>query len=159
MRTLLVIAAFTTASIAEAQKAPIPAADPKLTLDRCIAKSAVSALDRCIGVTSGPCQNGEGAETTIGQVACLNVERTLWEQHLTAVNADLLEELSKPSSAKLVTAQRAWLAWRDAKCAFDATVYEGGTLAKVVQAHCLMRETGLRAVALIQRQMGAIPED
>jgi uncharacterized protein YecT (DUF1311 family) len=159
MRALLLIAALTAAPVAMAQRAPAAPEDPKQTLDRCIAKTAISALERCVGATSTPCQNTEGGETTLGQVACLNVERALWEQHLAAVTTDLLGDLSKPSAAKLATAQKAWAAWRDAKCAFDATVYEGGSLARVVMAHCLMRETGMRTVTLMQRQMGAIPED
>ena len=38
--------------------------------------------------------------------------------------------------------QRAWIAWRDATCAFEAGEYAGGTLAGTVATGCMMQRTG-----------------
>jgi uncharacterized protein YecT (DUF1311 family) len=45
----------------------------------------------------------------------------------------------------LVTAQRAWVAFRDAECAFVSSPTTGGSINAMVEANCLDRVTSARA--------------
>lgn len=51
---------------------------------------------------------------------------------------------------ELLEAQRAWLPFRDAACAAEAAVFEGGTLAPFLRATCLTRLTERRTKDLSQ---------
>jgi len=44
---------------------------------------------------------------------------------------------SIPKSPKLVAAERAWLAYRDAECSYQANQYTGGSLELVTKLYCL----------------------
>ncbi|ALN71512.1 lysozyme inhibitor LprI family protein [Aureimonas sp. AU20] len=46
--------------------------------------------------------------------------------------------------ARLVSAQRAWIAFRDAECDFVASATEGGSVQSMVHADCLRTETEQR---------------
>jgi len=51
-----------------------------------------------------------------------------------------------PDSAKtLVAAQRAWIAFRDAECAFTASGVKGGSVYPTIYANCLAELTQRRA--------------
>ncbi|HEX2944174.1 MAG TPA: lysozyme inhibitor LprI family protein [Rhodopila sp.] len=58
---------------------------------------------------------------------------------LNATYAQIMGRLKKHPSVKqsLVTAQRAWLNFRDAECAFSASATEGGSIHNMVVANCL----------------------
>ena len=50
--------------------------------------------------------------------------------------------------ARLVTAQRAWIAFRDAECAFQSSGEDGGSVAPMVIADCSATLTGTRTEQL-----------
>jgi len=50
----------------------------------------------------------------------------------------------KSRSAKLKTAQKAWLTYRDATCEFEASEAEGGSMEPALRAACLARLTEQR---------------
>ena len=54
----------------------------------------------------------------------------------------------KPQQKLLLSAQRSWLAFRDASCAFEASGYLGGTLAKVENLQCMTKTTESRNAQL-----------
>jgi uncharacterized protein YecT (DUF1311 family) len=49
----------------------------------------------------------------------------------------LQAKVSKPGKDKLQKAQRAWIAWRDAQCAFDSSGSSDGSVHGMVLASCL----------------------
>jgi uncharacterized protein YecT (DUF1311 family) len=49
----------------------------------------------------------------------------------------------------LRAAQRAWIAYRDAACAVEAAVWEGGSMAPLIHATCLTRLTRARTDDLV----------
>ena len=59
-----------------------------------------------------------------------------------------VKEGSPEHREKLRTAQRAWLAYRDAECAWESGRYEGGTLAPVTYGQCLVDLTRARVEAI-----------
>lgn len=48
----------------------------------------------------------------------------------------------------LRTAQRAWIRFRDAECAYQASAFEGGSMQPMVRSSCLARLTDARAAEL-----------
>ena len=53
---------------------------------------------------------------------------------------------------ELVASQRAWIAYRDAECAYQAKAFEGGSMAPMVEASCLADLTNQRLKQLIKGQ-------
>ena len=52
-------------------------------------------------------------------------------------------------SEALIAAQRAWIAFRDAECAFRAAQFEGGSIAPLIRSTCLAELTQQRTNMLI----------
>ena len=95
-----------------------------------------------------PCQeNTEGGQSTVGMAACFRREAFIWDDLLNENYKGLREDLEPQQTAKLREMQRAWIASRDATCAFyDAKIQ--GTMAIPMAAACLARETARRALLL-----------
>ncbi|TCW84931.1 hypothetical protein C5O80_06715 [Burkholderia sp. SRS-46] len=55
---------------------------------------------------------------------------------------------NRPLSDKLVSAQRAWVAYRDAECGFSSTGAEGGSVYPMVVSMCLDDLTKARTESL-----------
>jgi len=65
---------------------------------------------------------------------------------------------SGPSySQALVTAQRAWIAFRDANCLSVGYEYRGGSAERLSRATCLVQMTEARTRELRQIEQGAAP--
>ena len=65
------------------------------------------------------------------------------------VDAELNESgTTSEAEADLRTAQRAWIAFRDAECDRQFSFYAGGTIRTVVYAQCQLSMTAERALAL-----------
>jgi uncharacterized protein YecT (DUF1311 family) len=102
----------------------------------------------CIGRVEKPCLDEPGAETTGGAVACATREQVVWNERA-QLSMKAIRDKLEPARLKLFnTADEAWSKHRDASCAYEASIYEGGSLARLVRADCLLRETALRAISL-----------
>jgi uncharacterized protein YecT (DUF1311 family) len=67
------------------------------------------------------------------------------------LNARYQELVGSMPSAQLEllrTAQRAWIRFRDAECAYQASAFEGGSMQPMVRSSCLARLTEARAEEL-----------
>ncbi len=95
-----------------------------------------------------PCQeHTDGGQSTFGMAACFRLEAFIWDDLLNANYKSLRDDLDPQQLAKLRDMQRAWIASRDATCAFyDAKIQ--GTIAIPMGAACLARETARRALLL-----------
>jgi uncharacterized protein YecT (DUF1311 family) len=62
--------------------------------------------------------------------------------------ADLQSSLEPDVFDSLKSAQRAWLKYRDAKCAFVDALWQGGTIRQVMSSSCMMDATATRAIEL-----------
>ncbi|WP_323939547.1 lysozyme inhibitor LprI family protein [Aeromonas caviae] len=63
---------------------------------------------------------------------------------LNAAYKKWIASLEKAQLERLRTAQRAWIAFRDAQCRYEAGVYEGGSMAPMVHSSCLTQLTEAR---------------
>ncbi len=134
-----------------------PAADPGdvAAVTACV----TSATDRtqlaaCTTVVSGPCLDQPGGDTTLGASACQMRSASAWQGALDGAYQSLLTSQSPGQIRALRVSQGAWIKWREAGCAYEASAWEGGSLAKIVMADCLAETTATRAVSLIERQRG-----
>ncbi|PCF96543.1 lysozyme inhibitor LprI family protein [Vreelandella nigrificans] len=61
---------------------------------------------------------------------------------------ELISKLSQSSSDQLRAAQRAWIAFRDAECAYESSAVEGGSAQPMVRNGCLTALTKQRTERL-----------
>ncbi|MDO5706627.1 MAG: lysozyme inhibitor LprI family protein [Paracoccus sp. (in: a-proteobacteria)] len=126
-------------------------------LTACLAEHTGDDRLSCIGKASDPCMDS----STVGMVGCLAQETDQWDGLLNAAyqvltadaeNADKELEgtgLTVPLSAPaLQQMQRAWIAFRDAACDYEAATWQGGTGAGPAAQHCLMDLTARQALRL-----------
>jgi uncharacterized protein YecT (DUF1311 family) len=111
----------------------------------------VASPRACIGVAEKQClKQLEGTETTTGEVLCADSEREIWTQRLAASVAQMRAAMDPNRQPFWAIAEKNWLAARDAECDFEASIYLGGSLARLVRADCLLCETGARAIEINQ---------
>jgi uncharacterized protein YecT (DUF1311 family) len=82
--------------------------------------------------------------------ACYSRAVTAADAELNRVYRDVSAHLDAGRRTKLRDAQRAWLRYRDAHCAFMASESEGGTLETVERLSCLADATRTRTRELRQ---------
>ncbi len=93
------------------------------------------------------CLASPGGESTLGMMQCAQAETARHDRRLNAAYAKAMTGLNARQKARLQTAERAWIAYRDADCAsfYDE---DWGTIAKINAAVCMLDETIRRADAL-----------
>lgn len=118
-------------------------------LEACVAAAGASraALADCKGALAIDCVEGAGGDTTAGMMGCYDGEARAWASLLDAAVARA--QASEPRAAFFQRSQQAWLAWRQAECRYQASHYEGGSLARVLAASCIADLTADRAIALL----------
>ena len=140
-------------------------------LTECYVSGAdTEAKAACLGEMSTFCmETQDGGESTLGMTSCLNAEADVWDGFLNdeyrrtrdwARRADEDEAVLFPEYAvrsdKLLEAQRAWIAFRDAECALDYAEWGSGSMRNIAYADCRMTMTADRTIDL--RQMREIFE-
>lgn len=85
--------------------------------------------------------------TTVDMLDCIDTETKLQDGRLNKAYKEAMAQLSPDRKKQLQQAQRAWIGYRDANCAFYADP-EGGTMARVIASDCFMSATATRAKEL-----------
>lgn len=134
---------------------PAPTMAQQPALDPAIVEACVSDTPRgdlapaCIGAAAKQCQQAPGGDTTLGIAECVMGEHAAWDAALNreykAARAAFQDD---PAADSLLAAQRAWIAWRDAECAFQYDRYGGGSMRTIASANCQMSMTAQRALEL-----------
>lgn len=105
----------------------------------------------CIGVAAGACQTATpSGSTTVGISECLMSENAVWDRLLNQeyqANRDAFAD-TPGMNEKLQTAQRAWIALREADCQIAYDRYGGGSMRTIASAACQMEHTARRALQL-----------
>lgn len=136
----------------------LPVSAQELSVDAdvvedCFAVTPIGQLSPlCLGAASNQCQSqSPQGRTTTGITSCITSETDVWDailnseykqarDHMTGLRPDLAD--------RLLAAQRAWIAFRDAECALAYERWTDGTLRGIVFANCRMVKTAARAVEL-----------
>ncbi|MCC6002224.1 MAG: DUF1311 domain-containing protein [Pararhodobacter sp.] len=114
----------------------------------------------CIGLAADRCMEySAGGYSTYGMNACLESERLWWDEALNAHYQDLRSRErandtnavpgQPPAAEALRDMQRAWIAFRDATCQYEALRWYGGTGASGQFLACQLRLTAEQALALL----------
>jgi len=91
------------------------------------------------------CSNEAGS--THAMLDCSRAEYAVQDRAMNAAYQRVMATLNARQQAKLRKAQRAWIAWRDAKCeSFQDE--DWGTLSLVIASACLVDETLRRLIEL-----------
>ncbi|WGD31500.1 lysozyme inhibitor LprI family protein [Ancylobacter sp. WKF20] len=88
--------------------------------------------------------------TQMGLDECAGAAYKKADAELNQIYGRIVARLAKDAStkAKLVTAQKAWITFRDTECAFRASAVEGGSMYPMAMALCLADATKQRVAEL-----------
>lgn len=86
--------------------------------------------------------------TTADMVVCADQAYQAADGDLNHVWRTMRDHLTKDEKSLLLTAQRAWLKYRDANCDFAASPFAGGTIQPVIRLACLETMTRARTEEL-----------
>lgn len=160
MRPTLAALCIALPASAFAQDLPAVAlAGLEATVRGCFATAAPGeTAPACLGTGAKPCTETAEGMTTIGTMQCLQAETAVWDDLLNteykALRAQMLAQ-GEDLNEKLLDAQRAWIAFRDAECAFDYARWGDGSIRQIVGANCLMEMTAARAIELRDKKDGS----
>ncbi|MBD1588256.1 lysozyme inhibitor LprI family protein [Pseudomonas typographi] len=110
-----------------------------------LALPLATALPAYAGAAT-PCAE---ATSTRALEQCAQQSLATADQALNSAYRDLLGHVSEPAAnTKLVAAQRAWVAFRDADCAAQYQLYEGGSMRNLALLGCKQQRTEERTRTL-----------
>jgi uncharacterized protein YecT (DUF1311 family) len=146
----LALCCFATSGQAHAQSRPPNAQEVKAIHD-CATKNRddLDAAERdCLfKLVADPCLGDPGSKGDGPMADCYAIEGVIWDGLLNANYKALLAELDAQQSAKARAMQHAWIAYRDTTCQFYYDKIQG-TMAQMMIAACVTRETARRAMLL-----------
>jgi len=147
-------------AIAALASTPPAIADDAGAITSCLDAERKAGRDggACSGHISGPCLAQPGGETTAGMVQCADRETKVWDDLLNAEYKRLLGVLDDKAAAGVRSAQRAWIALRDADCKVPYDIFEGGSMAHPISANCVLNHTAQRTLQLRNWREMASPE-
>ncbi|MER0238645.1 lysozyme inhibitor LprI family protein [Fulvimarina sp. MAC8] len=140
--------------------------DAKAAIDSCLSQSSESNQRGCIGTYADACMESPDGQTTTGMTDCLTAESDAWDavlneryqarmadaKEIDATRAELGDSQPSQAAETLRTAQRAWIAFRDAECDRIFELNKDGTIRLPETAGCMNRLTAERAIELVAPQ-------
>ncbi len=144
--------------------------DPAAT-QSCLAEMADTDMENtnvCVGRSAEQCADASvGGFSTRSMTACMSAEYGLFDEMLNVeyakvrgLAADLDKQVNGTSfddvsmGDRLVQMQRAWIAYRDATCAYERRQFDGGTIGELVYIDCLTTLTADQAFRLQNSVLG-----
>lgn len=121
---------------ARAAPTPAPAASP-----------AADPVEARYSPAYAQCLDQPEGQSTMGMIACTGEELKVQDAALNAAYGKLAAAMNDRQKARLVAAQRAWIAFRDADCAarYDE---DWGSLSRVEASGCMLHRTVERTLEL-----------
>jgi len=110
-------------------------------------KEAPTSAESCIGVIAEPCQSEPDGASNLGIAQCYDRETAVWDERLNQNYKKRLDDAEPAYRDALKKMQRAWIAYRDAKCS-SISVGEQGSISVPMTASCLLDETARQAIFL-----------
>lgn len=167
MKRIFELVCLAACMVGSALWAQEPAFSTEATEQCVFATPAPQDARGCIGMSANQCMQSPDGYTTVGMVACLNHERAYWDTQLNAVYQSLRAELRAADAEldelgsaaprmepALVAMQRAWIAFRDATCDYEASQWGGGSGTGPAVMGCMMRLTGEQTLYLGRSRLG-----
>jgi len=151
MRTLALLIAVAVSACTTPTPAPSQAQSSAPDVAGCLAAAQPETRRACIGVASRRCMEAPGGDTTAGMVQCAQAETRQWELIRHRQIVALRARESETQIAMLDAALTEHARWALANCSYEASRYEGGTLAHVVAATCMRDQTAELTLSLLAR--------
>ena len=105
----------------------------------------------CIGVVSTPCLAMPDNGSTVAMADCLRRETAIWDERLNAAYKSWTSKCDSPDICEARRKlERAWLAYRDARCTLPHVEAQGGTIAIIEDADCMLDATARQAIWIEQ---------
>lgn len=116
-------------------------------LDTCLAEKRplLTRGYECIGRFSNACLKHAENQTTVGMERCYLDEYRAWDVLL---NRHFRDRPKGDRGSEMQQIQRAWITYRDRKCAYFHLHYAGGSMARWLGAQCMADTTARRAIEL-----------
>jgi uncharacterized protein YecT (DUF1311 family) len=93
--------------------------------------------------TPMPCSGSPGKRSTLQEEGCAEQQILHSDKQIDALNQKIFNALQTNSARRdLITGHKAWLAYRNSYCLSVSDVFQGGTLAGVVDADCTATVNG-----------------
>jgi uncharacterized protein YecT (DUF1311 family) len=149
------IAALVVAARAQ-DDGPSPNASERDWIAACVkqSKDLEATYRECVGAVTGACLGLEDAPKSIRPSdpnghprSCALVEEKLWDDLLNRWYGEATKKAPAAARDKLKAAQRAWIAYRDARCEVENHLHSF-PLGADNRATCAMEETARRALEL-----------
>ncbi|WP_204114821.1 lysozyme inhibitor LprI family protein [Shimia biformata] len=151
-RFIIILFAALAAGPAAAQEVVFSPAATEACLD---GLSDPALFTTCIGASANQCmEDTQGGWSTVGMSGCYEQERLYWDARLNAAYKEVRAEAKKmdaemaeigSSAPKQADAlrdmQRAWIAYRDATCDYERSLWGGGTGGGPATVSCHMYMT------------------
>lgn len=131
------------------------------TLEACYSDAeGAEVREACVGVMAEACMAADGGNySTVAMMECISAETAVWDRFLNAEYRQTLASFEAmdaaetgPANARRVealrTAQRAWIAFRDAECGLAYAVWGAGSMRMLDGAGCFKRMTAERTLEL-----------
>lgn len=130
-------------------------------VETCIADLGfgTAAQAACVGIIYSACPGGAGSTNDMAN--CSRMERNYWDARLNRVYGELRDLWSRQDAEErgynedavqlapmLLTAQRAWIKYRDESCSMQRNLFRGGTMGRITAADCMNSMTAARAMEL-----------
>lgn len=112
------------------------------------APAMADATTDVTGVHVAQRPNCKNPQTQAEMNACAGLSYQAADRRLNQVYQRLLPKLTSSRRQKLITAQQAWIKFRDSSCAFERSEVEGGTMEPMIYSGCLAETTRQRTAQL-----------
>jgi hypothetical protein len=138
MRAVLLCSILILAACASAP--PVRAQTSNEPIEACLAAAGQSHAARraCVGARTDACiESDDAMASTAGMVMCAQGERSQWAALSQRYAATLRARESETQKAMLDAMIAAQPQWAQTRCAYAASYYEGGSLARYLGAACM----------------------
>ncbi len=141
---VVVIRIFTSLATRMRLRRLLPSAAGAAALALCLgaqaapSAAAATAAPPTIQETFTPLACPHHPRTTLQLEGCAERRVTATDRTIDGLNARVFAKLRAAGRARLVQTNTAWLKYRDAACAVEASIYSGGSLQPVAYANCLV---------------------
>lgn len=150
--SVTIIVAFPLKSISLEDSARFVANENEFhTLKSCLSsKENYFSKLTCIGVVASPCRETQDGATTIGASACYGREFMIWNSLLEEASSKFYSAAKNEEQIYLKDTQIIWNNFLIQSCRWPYITFPQGTIARQLSAECMMRQTALRSLDLIE---------
>ncbi len=148
---IVVVWALAAPALAQDADRTTPTAKETAAIESCIGGTRLKAPQRaCIGRVADLCRETQDGSTTLGMNACYGREHAIWDKLLNRAYQQAMDAFDDEGKIYLRGAQQTWLKFRSQACQWPYQVYRGGTLAGPLSGDCVMQQTALRTLDLME---------